>query len=119
MKKILIVEDEAFAVMSLKYYLEELGFSCATAATEAEALSVYFSFSPDFVLMDVSLADGSDGISAAEKILQKARVPICFMTGYSDDITISRAENLNPVAVLDKPVSYGLLSDIIERHKEG
>ncbi len=74
MKKILIVEDEAFAVMSLKYYLEEQGFSCTTAATEAEALSEYSSFCPDFILMDVSLADGSDGISAAEKI-----IPIVFL----------------------------------------
>jgi CheY-like chemotaxis protein len=55
-----------------------------------------------------------DGIQAVEQILAQHEIPVIFMSGYADAETIARANQLNPVAFLEKPVFPQQLAAAIE-----
>jgi len=64
---------------------------------------------PDLVLMDIRLADGTDGIEAASAIKNKLGTRSLFITGFGDPRIRARALALEPVAFLHKPVPSGQL----------
>ena len=65
---IIIVDDDAFVSASLKIILE----SCsditvlATGANGHDAISLYDTYSPDVLLMDIRM-EGMDGLTAAKE----------------------------------------------------
>lgn len=67
---IIIVDDDAFVSASLKIILE----SCsditvlATGANGHDAISLYDTYSPDVLLMDIRM-EGMDGLTAAKEII--------------------------------------------------
>jgi CheY-like chemotaxis protein len=40
---------------------------------------------PDLILMDIQLAGKMNGIVAAENIRVRTRIPVIYLTAYSDD----------------------------------
>lgn len=112
--RILIVEDEAIVAMSLGAVLEQFGHEVAgTVATGRGAISEAARLEPDLVLMDVRLADGVDGVSAAKQILAERPVALVFITAYSDQATVERIRELG-ADVLSKPVGAEALRKTIE-----
>ncbi|WP_163338026.1 response regulator [Desulfopila sp. IMCC35008] len=103
-KKILIVEDEALVGMMLARMVESHGFCvCDVVGTGEEAVAAYHSHDPGVILMDVSLGGSMDGIDAGREIRLTSEVPIVFFTGYyRDQNLLKRAEDIRPLAVLDK-----------------
>jgi two-component system, response regulator PdtaR len=90
--KLLIVEDEAMFAMVLKNNLQLRGYQvCEPVSTGLAAIQAAIDEQPEAVLMDIRLVGEMDGIAAAEQILSSRRVPIIFMTGYSDEKTEARA----------------------------
>ena len=68
--KVLIVEDELLTAKSLKMDLEKLGLDVLDPIAKGEdSVPVAIQENPDLILMDIRLADGLDGIEAAEEIL--------------------------------------------------
>jgi PAS domain S-box-containing protein len=103
-QSILIVEDEAVIARDLQLLLEDLGYCVpAIAATADEALASISAAMPDLVLMDIRLADGSDGITAAEAILARWAIPVVFLTAHADPATVARAQATSPYGYLLKP----------------
>ncbi len=60
---------------------------------------------PDIILMDILLIGPLNGIEAANEIRMFANTPIIFMIGYSDEEIREKVKKVNPVALVDKPVS--------------
>ena len=113
--KILIVEDEAIIAQSLKWELEDEGFDvCSFVASGEEAIITAKEKNPDLILMDIHLSAELDGIEAALKIIEYKNIPIIFMTGYSESSIFVRAQAVNPLAYLHKPVEIYNLKPIIE-----
>ena len=114
--KILIVEDEAVCATLLSHYMIEMGHRvCKIVARGGDAIRAAREYGPDVVLMDVRLTDDIDGIEAAEKILGfSGGVSIVFMSAYSDDEIIARANKLNPAAYLCKPFEFEEMQAVIE-----
>ena len=103
-KKILIVEDEFITAMDLAKNLEFMGFSvAATTDTAEEVLSLALEHSPDLILMDINLKGEMTGIEASNLIKNNLDIPIIFLTGQSDDVTISKAIESEPFGYLIKP----------------
>nr|WP_319537847.1 response regulator [uncultured Methanospirillum sp.] len=103
-KKILIVEDEFITAMDLAENLEFMGFSvAATTDTAEEVLSLALEHSPDLILMDINLKGEMTGIEASNLIKNNLDIPIIFLTGQSDDVTISKAIESEPFGYLIKP----------------
>jgi len=112
---ILIVEDEAVTAMVLKSSLTEMGYSvCGVAATGERAVEMVGELRPDLILMDIMLAGKMNGIEAAGLIKERYRIPLIFLTAFSDDRYIHEAKLTEPFGYILKPVRELELKTTIE-----
>jgi CheY-like chemotaxis protein len=71
------------------------------AATRRDAVALHAEHTPDLVLADIRLADGSSGIDAVKDILADHDVPVIFITAYPERLlTGTRPE---PTWLVTKP----------------
>ncbi|NVJ52975.1 MAG: response regulator [Campylobacteraceae bacterium] len=104
MNKVLIVEDETIVALEIKKVLEKLDFTVTDMATGYDsALKSVKDNKPDIILMDIDLRDDKDGIDVAKQIQKTSNIPIIYTTAYSDEKTLNRAIETNPVTYLIKP----------------
>ena len=102
--RIMIVEDEGIVAMDIRSQLEGFGYEVvATAFSGGQAITLANEHKPDLVMMDIVLKGPMDGISAAEKIGETLRIPVIFLTAYSDPATLSRAQAIGAYGYLIKP----------------
>lgn len=102
--KILIVEDEDLILEGIQSVLGLLGYDIVgTAQNYDDALNSVENVIPDLILMDVNLRNSKDGIQTAKKILEKQYIPIVYLTGFSDEDTLGRAMETEPVGYIMKP----------------
>lgn len=102
--RILVVEDESIVALDLRSSLEHLGYDVAgTAATGEDALRLAELERPDLVLMDIRLRGELDGTQAADEIRRVLQIPVVFLTAYSDQATLERAQVTEPFGYLLKP----------------
>jgi CheY-like chemotaxis protein len=65
--------------------------------------------------MDISLDYGKmNGIHTAQQIKDKYDIPIVFMSGYFDDITLKDAKKVSSYGFIAKPVNYAELAMVLE-----
>jgi PAS domain S-box-containing protein len=113
--RILIVEDEAIVAMDIESRLLLMGYEVAgTAPTGEEALVVAEERRPDLILMDIRLEGMMDGVAAAGRIRDRFRLPVVFLTAYSENSTLERAKGADPFGYILKPFEDRELKTIIE-----
>lgn len=113
--KILIVEDEIVVAMDIRIEIEKLDCEVTgIVQTQEKVLSSIEQNEPDIILMDVSLGKNEDGIEIAQEIQTTKDIPILYITAFSDDLTIQRAFNTNPVGYIVKPFKYEDLKTTIQ-----
>jgi signal transduction histidine kinase len=113
--RILVVEDERIVARDLASVLTELGYAVpATVATGEDAIAQVRDLQPNVVLMDIRLAGAIDGIQAAAAIREEHGTPVIYLTAHSDDETLRRALQTEPVGYLVKPFSSPQLRCAIE-----
>lgn len=104
--KILIVEDEAIIAEGMSVILTTAGHHVVGIATdEASAVKQAAAGRPDLVLMDVKLANGSDGIETARCLQAQGPVSLVFVSAHLDTTTRQRAAAVHPAGYLAKPYS--------------
>ena len=104
-ERILVVDDDHTTASVMQLYLENFGFVVPdVACTGAEAIEKAKKLKPDLVLMDIRLGKGLDGIDSAEVIMQKLHIPVIYVTAYSDEETLERAQMTNPYGFINKPL---------------
>jgi len=102
--RVLIVEDETFAVLYMADIVTEGGFDVvATAATAEEAIAKAGTENPDLVIMDIRLIGERDGVYAATEIMQRHGIRSLFVSAYSDPQTRHRASVCSPAGFVEKP----------------
>ncbi len=90
--KILIVDDHAEMREMTKYFLGENAFEFAECIDGAEAVSVYETFLPDWVLMDWQMKK-ANGIDATRQIIEKfPQAQILILTQFDDEQLKDAAE---------------------------
>jgi len=113
--RILVVEDERIIALNLKENLEALGYGVVGIAASGEkAVKKALALHPDLVLMDIWLQGDMDGICAAQQIWDELQIPVIYLTGHSDKITLERAKVTAPFGYILKPVNERQLSVAIE-----
>lgn len=113
-KRILVVEDEFITAADLIANLEHMGFIVpASTDTGEEVLSLALLHSPDLILMDINLKGDMTGISAADMVKKKLDIPVVFLTGQSDEATISKAIKSEPFGYIIKPFEERALKTAI------
>jgi len=102
--KVLIVEDESIVALDMKRTLERFDFHVTdTAICCDEAIDSINSEEPDVILMDINLNSSKDGIETTKQIQEKSKIPVIYLTAFSDESTINRAIKTEPIAYLVKP----------------
>jgi len=112
-KKILLVDDEAAIVQSLRYNLERSGFSVTAAGDGRSAVALAASEEPDLVILDIMLPL-LDGIEACKEIRKTSSVPIIMLTAKDQEFDKVLALELGADDYVTKPFSLG---EIIARVK--
>jgi PAS domain S-box-containing protein len=128
--KILVVEDERITAEDIKSGLENAGYCVpAMVSTGEDAVEKAGILRPDLVLMDIKLKGKMDGIEAAGQIKLRYNIPVIYLTAYSDEYTVKRAEITEPsgyiikeeTGLVRKPFEESELHNVIEitlhRHK--
>ena len=104
--KILIVEDERIIAMTLQQLLEDRDYTVVGICGSGEAaIEKAAQLRPDLVLMDINLEGAMDGTEAARHIYERNRIPVIFLTAYSQNHTLDRAADSTPFGYLVKPVN--------------
>jgi two-component system, OmpR family, response regulator RegX3 len=83
--KILLVEDEAAIAESVAYSLQGEGFEVETAADGVDALSLFRSFAPDLIILDLMLPRLS-GLDLCRIVRKESSVPIIMLTAKTEEI---------------------------------
>jgi two-component system, OmpR family, response regulator RegX3 len=83
-RTILLVEDEESITAPLSEALSREGFEPVIAGTAAEALELAASRSPDLVLLDLGLPDGS-GLDVCRELRARSTVPIIMVTARGEE----------------------------------
>lgn len=101
---ILVVEDEAIVSKDIQQSLKKLGYNIVgAAATGEKAIELANEHRPDLVLMDIMLKGDMSGIEAADKIKEKLKIPVIYLTAYADENTLSKAKVTEPYGYIIKP----------------
>ena len=113
--RILVVEDESIVAIDLSHTLTSLGYEVVdTVGTGEEALRQLRKNRPDLVLMDIQLRGELDGIQVAEQIQNSLRIPVIYLSAYSDAKTLSRAKLTEPYGYIMKSFDHNDLHSTIE-----
>ncbi len=101
---ILIVEDEAIVAADLAARLNNSGYNVVDIADNYEdAITLFKQYSPDLVLLDITIKGNKNGIDIANTINAIICTPFIFITAHIDAQTIESAKKTFPAAYLVKP----------------
>jgi PAS domain S-box-containing protein len=113
--RILIVEDELIVAADIASRLDRLGYVVAgTADRGDDAVRLAGELNPALVLMDIRLQGEIDGVSAAETIRDRFRLPVVYLTAHADEATLQRAKVTEPFGYILKPFEERELRVVLE-----
>lgn len=102
--RVLVVEDESIVAMDIRTSLIRLGYDVPAIIYSGEAaIKKTEELLPDLVLMDINLNGKMDGIEAAQQIHDRFNIPVVYLTAYSDEKTLERANVTEPFGYIIKP----------------
>lgn len=108
MYRILIVEDDMTIAYAVKKHMEGWGYEVICAEDFKNVLADFASFSPQLVLMDISLPF-FNGYHWCSQIRQISQVPIIFISSASDNMNIVMAVNMGGDDFVAKPFDLNVL----------
>ena len=114
-RKVLVVDDEAVVVNSIRKILSRKGFAVEEAFSCKEALSRVFTNDYDLVLLDMRMSDG-DGMEVLEKIKAKRpQLRVVIVTGYASIDTAVQAIQKGAADYMPKPFTPEELYNMTDR----
>jgi DNA-binding response OmpR family regulator len=112
MPKILVVDDEAAILQTLRFNLERNGYAVCTAGDGRQALSAVEAEKPDLVLLDIMLPV-LDGIEVCREIRRRSAVPVLMLTAKDQEIDKVLGLEIGADDYITKPFSiYELLARV-------
>lgn len=114
MIKILLIEDEFIIAKDIKTQLNKNNFAEIDVAKNFNtAFSLYSQGTYDLVISDINLNSDKDGIDIITEFSKIKKVPVVYLTAYSDSSIIKRAEKTMPFAYILKPYNNNQLKATI------
>ena len=114
--KILIVDDDANACITLSDLLYEDGYITITAENGMQALEMAEKENPAIVLIDVRLPD-IDGYEVCRRIKDNtaSTTKVILYTAYVDAVNAVKAREVHADDILGKTTDYANLREAIKR----
>ena len=114
MIEILLIEDEFIIAKDIKVLLGKNNFAIVDYARNyATALDLFVKNSYDLIISDINLNDKKDGIEIIAEFSKIKKVPVVYLTAYSDLDIVKRAEKTMPFAYILKPYNNNQLKATI------
>jgi DNA-binding NarL/FixJ family response regulator len=114
--RVLIVEDEAIVAMHLAMMVAEFGHVvCGTAGSASQAIEQAALQRPDAVLMDIRLANGSNGVDAARELYARHVLRCIFLSANLDDLTKAALAPFDPIDFIGKPMLPAVLKRALDK----
>jgi two-component system alkaline phosphatase synthesis response regulator PhoP len=104
-KKILIVEDEAKLMRTVRLYLEQAGYSVEWASEGQQGLAAFRREKPALVLLDLNLPGELDGLDVCRALRRDSNVPIIMLTARSEEMDRLIGLELGADDYITKPFS--------------
>ena len=102
MIKVLLVEDDAVIVKSLKDFLYSEGYQVENAPGQKAAMELLENNDYDIALLDVALQDGN-GFSLCSAIKNIKELPVIFLTASGDEFSVVTGLDLGADDYIAKP----------------
>jgi len=115
--RVLVIEDDGFALEAIRDLLSSWGCVVNAAATVAQALDFVNAYAaPDVVLSDFRLGEARNGLDVIAMVRAHARreIPACLMSGDTDAGLIQAAKDAG-LTLLHKPVRPAKLRSFLRR----
>lgn len=115
--RVLVIEDDGFALEAISDLLTSWGCVVHAAATVAQALDFVHGFAaPDVVLSDFRLGEERNGLDVIAMVRATLRreIPACLMSGDTDAGLIQSAKDAG-LTLLHKPVRPAKLRSLLRR----
>ena len=121
-RRVLVAEDETLIRLDTVETLTDAGYEIvAEAADGEEAVRLADEHDPDLCVLDVKMPV-TDGITAAERILEKHNCAVVMLTAFSQTELVERASAAGAMAYVVKPFTPADLIPALEiamsRHEE-
>jgi DNA-binding NtrC family response regulator len=114
-RRVLVVDDEAVVVNSIRKILTRKGFAIEEAFTCKDALAQVFAHDYDLVLLDMKMSDGN-GIDVLQKIKSKRPdLRVVIVTGYASVDTAVEAIQKGASDYMPKPFTPDELYSMTSR----
>ncbi len=111
--RILVVDDDKTIGGMVQAILGQFQYQVRWATTGASALSELAAFSPDLVLLDVSLPD-MDGVDVLHQMRTTSpQIKVVMMTGFHDDDLTQQTRQDGVTDFLDKPFTVQELIHLV------
>jgi two-component system alkaline phosphatase synthesis response regulator PhoP len=117
-KKVLIVDDEADIVDTIKYSLELEGMECIEAHDGEEALSKTRKENPDLILLDIMLPK-MHGYKVSRLLkfdLDYKHIPIIMLTAKAQGSDIKLGEEVGADEYITKPFDMDKLIAAVKKY---
>lgn len=109
MYKVLIVEDDLIIAKAVKNHIKSWGLEAECVTDFKDVLAVFVSYSPQLVLLDISLPF-FNGYHWCSEIRRLSKVPIIFISSASDNMNIVMAMNMGGDDFIAKPFDLNVLT---------
>jgi CheY-like chemotaxis protein len=121
-RRLLLVEDNEDCAGAVREWLEICGARVSTAGSIGTALRRVRTETPDVLLLDVRLPDGS-GWELLDKLRAtmpgSAEVPVVAITGFDEPAVAQAAEAHGVRRVLTKPIAPAALAEALSDCLDG
>lgn len=99
---VMIIEDEPIIALDIERIVTGMGHKVVGVAdTHREAVAMATSTTPDLILADIQLADGSSGVEAIDEIMTSMKRPVIFITAYPERLLTG--DRVEPPFLITKP----------------
>lgn len=113
MYKILIVEDDLVIAREISIQIQNWGYETKVIEDFTQVMAEFVSFSPQLVLMDISLPF-YNGYYWCGEIRKVSKVPVIFLSSSGDDMNLVMAINLGADDFVAKPFRMEVLTAKIQ-----
>lgn len=107
--RIFIVEDDPTIALSMQKHIESWGFDVHCVMDFLRVEEEFFEFDPQLVILDIMLPF-YNGYHWCQKIREKSKVPIVFLSSAADNLNMVLAMNLGADDFVAKPFDLTVLS---------
>ncbi len=116
-KKVLVVDDDPYILMSLEFLMKKNGYDVLVARNGIEALALVDKQKPDVILLDIMMPD-VDGYEICKYIKKSDKLKhtkVVFMSAKTKETDIQKGYDLGAALYITKPFST---RDLVKKIKE-